>query len=241
MLYAIEVPPPGSGGDTLFANAKLAYRSLPEELRSRLGGLKVRHQKDFISRLSKDDPAPAAGNAELQATRPLALEHPVTRERLLYLCRRYNPSILSIPKDESDALVSDLLERLERPENVYRHVWQPGDVIVWDNITLLHARTDFDPKQARHLRRVIFKALPERSGGWSLPLGFVGGSALALELAYEGRPLSPGFGVPAGRKDLAALGCGPLDRLAAELHEFAISGECGDLVAARVRRASPSS
>jgi alpha-ketoglutarate-dependent taurine dioxygenase len=90
--------------------------------------------------------------------RPLVLRHPATSETILFLSRRFWPAIVDLPPAESASLIAELVSYQDRLEFQYRHRWQPGDLVVWDNITLQHARTDFDPKYRRTLRRVVFGA-----------------------------------------------------------------------------------
>ena len=54
---------------------------------------------------------------------------------------------------------SELFQYVERPENVYEHVWRVGDALIWDNLATLHARTDFDPKERRALRRTAIRGI----------------------------------------------------------------------------------
>jgi taurine dioxygenase len=164
ILYGIDVPPPGVGGETLFVDGRLAYQSLPEKLRSRIRGLKVRHSRRHsdVDKLTEKGIEHSEKKPDdlREFDRPLALRHPKTHESLLFICPRFSPSIPGLPPAESDALVKELLSYIDRPEIIYRHAWLPGDVLLWDNITLQHARTDWDPKYRRHLRRVIFGAMP---------------------------------------------------------------------------------
>ncbi|GAC1454585.1 MAG: TauD/TfdA family dioxygenase [Gemmatimonadaceae bacterium] len=154
MLYAIEVPP--EGGDTLFANAKLAYQLLPEPLRERIATLQALHVYDYG--FSRERYGPRVREKDLtddssKAVHPVVLVHPDTGEKILYVSYRHVDRILDLSPDESEALLEELQTYLYRPEIVYRHKWTPHDLAVWDNLALQHARTDFDPKYRRHLRR----------------------------------------------------------------------------------------
>jgi taurine dioxygenase len=155
MLYGIEVPP--EGGDTKFANAKMAYNLLPETLRRRIDGLKALHVYDYAygrekfgSRIREADIAPDAP----RAVHPVAFTHPITGEKILYVSRRHTDRILDLPEDESEALLDELFTYMYVPEIVFAHKWNAGDLVIWDNLALQHARTDFDRKYRRHMRRV---------------------------------------------------------------------------------------
>ena len=62
--------------------------------------------------------------------------------------------IEGLPRQESDALLQMLFAHQEQPQFVYEHVWQVGDILMWDNRCTLHARTDFSAGERRLLRRV---------------------------------------------------------------------------------------
>jgi taurine dioxygenase len=142
MLYAMETPPAGAGGDTLFSNVKLAYQRLPAALREQVDGLMIRHQ-------SKQDPAHPA------ADHPLAYKHPDTGETVLFMSQNHVDCILGVSAETSAALIEQLAAHIQRPEIMFSHAWRPKDLVIWDNIALQHARTDFDPKYRRHLRKLM--------------------------------------------------------------------------------------
>ena len=55
---------------------------------------------------------------------------------------------------ESDALLAEIFDHQEQPAFIYEHVWTPGDLLIWDNRCMLHARSDFDASERRMMRRV---------------------------------------------------------------------------------------
>jgi taurine dioxygenase len=153
MLYALEAPPEGCGGETFFSSAKLAYRNLPPALRERIATLTIRHGWPDLSKhteLPGMDPRPDAP----RYAHPLAFPHPKTGEPIVFLSRRHADCILELPRPDSDALIEELTAYVRDPAIIYTHAWRPGDLVLWDNIALQHARNNFDPKYNRHLRRV---------------------------------------------------------------------------------------
>ncbi len=70
------------------------------------------------------------------------------------------PGIVGLGADESDALMEELFSYIEAPPAIYRHNWRVGDLIIWDNVALVHARTAFDPAAARTLQRVTVSGTP---------------------------------------------------------------------------------
>lgn len=150
MLYAIEIP--SRGGNTLYANCFRAYEALPEDVKLRLEGKRALNAYDY-------DNAPTLRGQALpdgvkRFAHPIVRTHPATGRKSLYVNRLMTWSILDMPPDESRALLGYLFDHQERPEFVYEHKWTPGDVILWDNRSCLHARTDFDSNERRRLRRV---------------------------------------------------------------------------------------
>ncbi len=150
MLYAIEIP--SKGGDTLFANAYLAYEALPDSIKRRIDGKKALNAYDYDSASTKRGGDVA--NDAPQYVHPVVRTHPATRRKALYVNRLMTQRIEGLPADESEELLNFLFDHQERPEFVYGHVWRPGDLLLWDNRCALHARTDFDAGERRLLRRV---------------------------------------------------------------------------------------
>lgn len=151
-LHAIEVPE--AGGDTLFANAILAHRNLPEALRRRVEGLTSVQLFDYTGdynrrTLLEDAPADAP-----RCDHPLVKVDEASGEKVLFIHEHTTAAIHGLKHEEVDALVGDLMTYLGDPAIGYRHNWAPGDVLIWNNMTLQHARTDFDPTARRTLRRV---------------------------------------------------------------------------------------
>ncbi|MSQ73434.1 MAG: TauD/TfdA family dioxygenase [Betaproteobacteria bacterium] len=157
VLYAMEVP--SIGGNTLFANMYQAYETLAPALRSRIDGLDVLFQYDYRVSAYKRGPVPTDAPRYVH---PASIVHPYTGRSVLFVNRLMADSFPGIPRDESDALLEQLFEHIEQPEFIYEHEWRKGDVVIWDNFSTLHARTDFDPSERRILRRMAIRgAKPE--------------------------------------------------------------------------------
>jgi taurine dioxygenase len=153
MLYAMEIP--SQGGNTLFANGFRAYETLPDALKKKLAGKRAVHAFDHNgsyggSATLRSTLAPGAK----QYAHPVFRTHPATGRKALYVNRLMTQRILDLPDDESRQILSDLFEHQENPDFVYEHVWTVGDLILWDNRSCLHARTDFSAAERRKLRRV---------------------------------------------------------------------------------------
>ena len=148
-LYAIKIP--SRGGETLFANLQAAYDALPGALQKRLEGLKTRviYHYDAVNRDATDENNP---NLPV-AIHDLVKVHPESGRKSLYLSRLMTRNILGMDRAESDALLNQLFDHAEKPEFVYAHRWVPGDLLIWDNRSLNHARADFPAEEVRLLRR----------------------------------------------------------------------------------------
>jgi taurine dioxygenase len=139
-LHALELP--SLGGETGFFDCVAALARVPSELRARIDGLEARH----FERFSRLDPPS-------RATHPIVLTHPETGEPLLFVNEVFTEAVVGLPADESDALLTQLYAIFAQPEIQYWHRWQLGDLLLFDNVVLQHARTSFDAGQARTLRR----------------------------------------------------------------------------------------
>jgi alpha-ketoglutarate-dependent taurine dioxygenase len=158
VLYALEVPP--SGGDTSFCSMYAAWDELPEALRRRADGLRVKHDGTYNSGgyvrqgvMPTDDPRTSPGTLH-----PLVYVHPETGRRALYLGRRRNAYLEGLPLDESDALLDEIWAEATREPLTWRHQWRVGDLVLWDNRCTMHRRDAFDPVSRRVMHRTQIKA-----------------------------------------------------------------------------------
>jgi alpha-ketoglutarate-dependent 2,4-dichlorophenoxyacetate dioxygenase len=148
-LLAAHVVPPG-GADTEFADMRAAYDALPPAMKPRIEDLVVEHSVWHSRAL--------AGFSEVsdeeKATRPpsqhrLVHVHPGSGRKALYLASHAS-HIVGWPVNAGRALLSDLMHFATQPEFVYRHRWQIGDLVIWDNLATMHRGTPFD--DTRHVR-----------------------------------------------------------------------------------------
>ncbi len=152
-LYAIEVP--DEGGNTLFANCRLAYEALDDGWKARLDGLRALHYYDY-----KRDPTlrPSTINPDApQWVHPVVRTHPETGKKAIYVNRLMTLWIEDVDRTESDEILDHLFAHIEKPEFVYEHEWTVGELIMWDNRCSAHARTWFSPEKRRMMRRVTVR------------------------------------------------------------------------------------
>ena len=156
-LYCIETP--STGGDTKFANMYQAYENLPQKLKERIEGRRVLQVFDAIQDSRIDL---AARNLEdlMHYWQPMVVRHPETGRRALYVNRLMSHIVEGLDAVESDRLLEELYEYTEDPALVYAHKWTPGDLLMWDNLCSIHARTDFPPTERRLMRRMTVSGEP---------------------------------------------------------------------------------
>jgi taurine dioxygenase len=157
MLYSLEIPP--SGGNTWFCGMQAACDALPEDLRRRIEGRRIKHDGTYNSGgyLRKgvtptDDPMAAPG-----AWHPAILRHPGNGRATLYLGRRRNSHVEGYSRAESDALLEVLWAHATQPAFVYEHKWRLGDLVMWDNRSTMHRRDPFDGTARRIMHRTQIK------------------------------------------------------------------------------------
>jgi alpha-ketoglutarate-dependent taurine dioxygenase len=155
VLRACTVAP--KGGQTEFANTYAIYDDLPADERAFLDGLQAVHSQETIQRKAFPDPSEWQlslwGEGAIPATtHPLVWHHRTGRKSLLI--GETMSRIVGLERADSDALIRRLLDLADRPEYIYRHEWQVGDVLIWDNTGTMHRVVPFDLDCGRELHRV---------------------------------------------------------------------------------------
>ena len=152
LLHGIEIS--RTGGITQFINMYMVYDELPEPLRRQVEGRKARHDFAMLSQLTG---APAPSGAERAAVppvwHPMVRRHPESGRKSLFISSIYNDMIEGMGEDESRRLIEDLSAFAAQPKYMYRHVWEPHDVLMWDNRCTVHAVTPYDPHERRVMHR----------------------------------------------------------------------------------------
>ncbi|MEX2453993.1 MAG: TauD/TfdA family dioxygenase [Rhodospirillaceae bacterium] len=152
-LYAMELP--STGGNTCFANMYEAYDRLPEKTRERIRGRSALQIYDYATREQVDISDDISKYKHF--VQPVAVSHPVTGRRALYVNPLMTARVEDMPAEESRDLLAELFAFADNSEIVYEHVWRKGDLMMWDNWCSTHARTDFPPTELRMLRRCTIK------------------------------------------------------------------------------------
>jgi taurine dioxygenase len=160
-LYAIAIP--SYGGDTLFASMYEAYDTLPERLKARIDGLKAEHVYGGRSRRGNELLEPE-DRLLPPAVHPIVRTHEETGRKSLYANPTHIVRIQGLPEAESEALIAELVEHSVATKVQYRHKWQKGDIVIWDNRCALHSATGGYPieEQRIHWRVTIMQDAAEQ-------------------------------------------------------------------------------
>jgi taurine dioxygenase len=165
MLLAIEIPP--AGGHTYFLNAYAAYDTLSAAMKRRISGQTIK-QADIVDTAMKLRPG-ASLDADIRTvpgpSHPIVSTHPETGRNMLFLGRRHGAYVNGMSLQDSDALLNELWAHATQARFVYEHVWQQGDVVVWDNRATLHKRDAFESVS----RRVLYAAQVEGHRPYEAP------------------------------------------------------------------------
>ena len=154
-LYAIEVP--DHGGNTVFSNQYSVYDALSPDLREKLDGMNIRNTHEFgVSVRTKE----RYDSTEMRSmTLPVFHPHPETGRMIVNVNELYTEEIIELTSDESRAILDEIFALQHESCFIYEHIWQPNDLVIWDNYSTLHARTDFPRDQRRLLRRFTIEGI----------------------------------------------------------------------------------
>ncbi len=163
LLYCVETP--AGAAPTSWANLEAAYDALDDATRDRIDGR--RGVFSYAVRVAGYGEIDKMAEDEIRrrtpdVTHPLVHTHPVTGRKALYLDPGTMAGIDGMEAAEGRALLDRLIAHATGARFVYRHDWQVGDTVLWDNGFLLHRRDDFDPAQNRWLKRATFRPSPAR-------------------------------------------------------------------------------
>lgn len=163
LLLAVEIPP--TGGDTWFANQFAAYDALPADLKARVETLSIKHDAshDSVGSVRPTYTEPASAVEAPGAVHPVVRVHPENGRRALFLGRRGWAYIPGLSLADSERLLDEIWAHAAPERFVWKQQWQLGDIVVWDNRSMLHRRDDFDPSHRRLMRRCQVLSRPALS------------------------------------------------------------------------------
>ena len=131
LLHATNIP--STGGNTCFANAAAAYEALPEETRERVRGLDALFVYGTDQRNKSLVVAARTLDSEQRAVHPVVNAHAATGRAAIYANPLLTVGVVGMEQEESDRLLYELYDMLDRPEFHWEHEWSVGDTLMWDN------------------------------------------------------------------------------------------------------------
>lgn len=149
------------GGDTEFASTIAAHAALSPDEQQNLADVRVVHSFAAAQRHVTPNPSEkerAAWDRVPTRSHPLVWKTPRGRKSMLVGCT--TDHVVDRPDDEGRALLDHLLEHATQPEFVVRHRWRRGDLVLWDNIGMLHRALPFEPTSPRLLHRITLVGEP---------------------------------------------------------------------------------
>lgn len=161
MLLAQELP--AEGGDTLFADQHAAWDALPDTLKARVRYLKAEHSylAKYEELRARSPWRPKLSDEQIAQVKPsvhpIVREHPETGRLGLFVSEHFTTRIVDLPEDESRALLDELFQRSTRPQFQYRHQWRDGDMVFWDNRSVVHLATGCPDELRRRLHRTTIE------------------------------------------------------------------------------------
>lgn len=155
-LYSLEIP--SYGGDTLFASMHAAYDAMPERLKQKCSGLELEFAYGGREAKSREllDPE---DQRRPPAVHHLLRTHPETGRKSLYFNPYHVVRVAGWSEPESDKLFAELAWYMLQPNAEYRHKWQVGDIVIWDNRCTVHSAAGGNPADERrvHWRTTIMQ------------------------------------------------------------------------------------
>ena len=136
-----------------FINMYMVYDDLPESLRRQVEGRKARHDFSFLNArgLAAADARRAGRDAAGLASDGAAPSR--HRTESLYISSIYNDAVEGMDDSAGHRLIEELSTFIAQPKYMYRHVWEPDEVLMWDNRCTVHAVTPHDPGERRVMHR----------------------------------------------------------------------------------------
>ncbi|MDE0660535.1 MAG: TauD/TfdA family dioxygenase [Gammaproteobacteria bacterium] len=153
ILYAVETPE--EGGETHFCNMVAALAALPSALRERVRSARLKHDAahDSVGTLRRGHRHAASPLEAPGAVHPMVRRHPENGRAALFLGRRQDAYVEGLPLAESEAFLDEVWRYVALPDAVWTQHWQVGDLLIWDNRSVMHRRAAFDAGARRLMRR----------------------------------------------------------------------------------------
>ncbi len=166
LLRAIEVP--AYGGDTLWANTRVAYEQLPDTLKEQIAQLRALHSHSFLIKdmayANKHQqehgvakPSDMAAASTEMHYHPVVRQHPDTGAEVLFVNPGYTVKFEGWTRKRSEPLLNTLYEHCLKPEFQCRFRWRPGSIAMWDNSQTWHFAVNDYAGQRREMHRIVWR------------------------------------------------------------------------------------
>jgi len=155
LLLAYQVPP--EGGQTFFADTRSAYDDLPQAMKDRIEPLQAEHSLWWSRMLAGAPMSEEEIDARSSARHPLVHIHEGSGRKALYVAA-HTRDIVGMDRAEGRALIRELIDWATQPQYVFAVTWQPGDLVIWDNLCSMHRGGDYDDRNYRRdMRRTTVR------------------------------------------------------------------------------------
>jgi taurine dioxygenase len=166
MLYPQVLPV--SKRETYFIDMERAYRTLPADLRARIAGARAIHDAKWRYKVTAADIDRAIVDILSDVEKivppvvhPAVIQHPVTGNHVLYVSSGFTAGIEGLSHEENARLMRRLFAFVERDASVHVHTWHEGDILLWDNRTVIHRASETPAgEQSCSYRIGIYDGLP---------------------------------------------------------------------------------
>lgn len=149
-LLSARIVPPG-GGNTEFATMRAAYDALPGEIKAKLEGLIAEHSLVYSRGTVSDTALTPEMKAELPgAWQTMVRVNPVDGRKSIY-AGAHASHVIGWPRQEGRDFIKWLNEFATQPQFCYSHAWRQGDLVIWDNRSVLHRATAYDTMRHKRL------------------------------------------------------------------------------------------
>ncbi|MGY2290364.1 TauD/TfdA dioxygenase family protein [Pseudomonas sp. SDO528_S397] len=130
---------------TEYIDMVAVYEALPDSLRELITGREAIHEGKWRYKIQEEDIDRSIsellaekGQMAPAVKHPAVITHPVTGKKALYISSGFTVGIADMPAEQSTAALQALISFIEKPEHIYKHLWEEGDLLIWDNRTTLH-------------------------------------------------------------------------------------------------------
>jgi taurine dioxygenase len=153
LLYGVELP--AEGGDTLWADSRAAFEALPADRQKELESMQTVHNRGLLFERANGPAITPEERASMHdIVHPMVVDNPIGDGKALFLTRGSLKGVVGMSPEDGRGLVSELIGHVTQEQWVYRHKWQNGDLVIWNNLCTMHSATEFDDSR---YDRVVYR------------------------------------------------------------------------------------